>query len=49
MRAEVFNLFDRVIWNVPDSILNFSSSNFGLITSQLNSARQVQFGAKLYW
>ena len=28
---------------------NFASANFGLITSQGNSPRQMQFGVKLYW
>ncbi len=28
---------------------NFNSANFGLITTQSNSPRQMQFGVKLYW
>lgn len=47
VRAEVFNLFDRVWWGLPEQ--NFNSGNFGLITTQSNSPRQMQFGVKLYW
>jgi hypothetical protein len=38
---------NRVIWGEPEQ--NFNSNNFGLITSQGNSPRQMQFGLKLYW
>ena len=31
VRAEVFNLFNRVVWGAPEQ--NFNSANFGLITS----------------
>ena len=47
VRAEAFNLFNRVIWGAPEQ--NFNSANFGLITSQANSPRQAQLGVKLYW
>ena len=47
VRAEVFNLFNRVVWGAPEQ--NFNSANFGQITSQANSPRQMQFGVKLYW
>jgi Carboxypeptidase regulatory-like domain/TonB dependent receptor len=47
VRAEVFNLFDRVVWDAPES--NFNSPNFGVIDTQANSPRQLQFGLKLYW
>ena len=47
IRAEVFNLFNRVIWGAPETNLN--SSNFGVIDSQGNSPRQMQFGVKVYW
>jgi len=47
LRAEAFNLFNRVIWGAPEQ--NFNSNNFGLITSQGNSPRQMQLGVKLYW
>ena len=47
IRAEVFNLFNRVIWGAPET--NFNSSNFGVIDSQGNSPRQMQLGVKVYW
>jgi hypothetical protein len=47
VRIETFNLFNRVVWGVPNT--NFNDANFGMITSQGNSPRQMQFGLKLYW
>ena len=47
VRVEAFNLFNRVVWSAPEQ--NFNSTNFGLVTSQENSPRQMQFGLKLYW
>jgi carboxypeptidase family protein len=47
VRVEAFNLFNRVIWGAP--VTNFSSTTFGQITSQANSARQLQLGFKMYW
>jgi hypothetical protein len=47
IRAEVFNLFNRVVWGAPNT--DFNNANFGLITSQQNSPRQMQFGLRLYW
>jgi hypothetical protein len=47
VRAEAFNVFNRVIWGAPDQ--NFNSTTFGQITSQANSPRQMQVGVKLYW
>jgi hypothetical protein len=47
VRIEAFNLFNRIVWNAPNS--DFSSTNFGLITSQFNTPRQMQIGLKLYW
>jgi hypothetical protein len=47
VRMEAFNIFNRVIWGEPEQ--NFNNNNFGLITSQGNSPRQMQFGLKLYW
>ena len=46
-RAEAFNIFNRVVWGPPDT--NFSSSTFGVISSQANLPRQLQFGLKFYW
>jgi hypothetical protein len=47
LRAEAFNLFNRVIWGAPNS--DFNSANFGLVNSTANSPRQMQFGVRLYW
>jgi hypothetical protein len=47
VRIEAFNLFDRVVWGAPNT--DFNSNNFGLITTQGNSPRQMQLGLKLYW
>jgi hypothetical protein len=51
LRLEAFNLFNRVIWGAPvnNGGTDFSSNNFGLITSTANSPRQMQLGLKLYW
>jgi hypothetical protein len=47
IRAEAFNLFNRVVWSGPDT--NFSSNTFGVISSQANSPRRLQLGLKFYW
>lgn len=44
-RAEFFNIFNRPQLANPNT--TFNSSSFGLITSQLNSPRVIQFGLKL--
>jgi hypothetical protein len=57
VRAEAFNVFNRVVFGPTTSTLlgnnpaftNFNNTNFGLITSQSNSPRQMQLGLKLYW
>jgi hypothetical protein len=46
-RWELFNVLNRVVFNQPDN--NITSGNFGRITSQFNSPRQMQFGLKLYF
>jgi hypothetical protein len=46
-RAEFFNLFNRVEFGLPDG--NLGSSTFGVISSQVNLPRQIQFGLKFYW
>jgi Carboxypeptidase regulatory-like domain len=43
-RAESFNLFNRPMFNIPNSSLG--GTNFGAVTSQLNSPRQLQMGLK---
>jgi hypothetical protein len=47
VRVEAFNIFNRIVWGAPNT--DFSSNNFGQITSQANSPRQMQLGLKLYW
>jgi hypothetical protein len=44
-RVEAFNLLNRVQWGGPDSTV--TSNNFGLVTSQGNQPRQMQFGLRL--
>lgn len=44
-RAEFFNIFNRVQFGYPGQALG--SSNFGVITSQQNLPRLIQFGARL--
>jgi hypothetical protein len=43
-RAETFNIFNNVVFNVPHTDL--SGTNFGAVTSQLNGPRQLQMGLK---
>jgi hypothetical protein len=47
IRVEAFNILNRVVWGAPNT--DFSSPNFGVISSQGNSPRQMQLGLKLYW
>lgn len=44
-RAEFFNLFNRVQFGYPNT--SFGASNFGVINSQLNNPRLVQFALRL--
>lgn len=46
-RVEAFNLFNRVVWGAPNT--NFSSNQFGVISSQANQPRRMQLGLKFYW
>ena len=43
--AEAFNAFNRVQFGVPNQVL--SSGQFGVISSQANTPRQIQFALKL--
>jgi hypothetical protein len=45
-RSEAFNLAKHTNFNAPNG--NKSDSTFGAVTSA-KPARQIQFGAKLYW
>lgn len=44
-RAEAFNILNHVQFSNPDT--GVTDTNFGVITSQANSPRQLQFGLKL--
>jgi hypothetical protein len=47
-RAEVFNLFNRVQFGQPNTTCcSGTNASFGLISSQLNAPRQIQFALKL--
>lgn len=45
-RAEAFNLFNHVVFGQPGNDIS-NLSTFGKVTSAGNTARQLQFGAKL--
>jgi hypothetical protein len=45
LRAEAFNIFNRFRLGSPDS--GVTSANFGVIRSQGNDPRRMQFGAKI--
>jgi hypothetical protein len=45
LRAEAFNLFNRVRWGGPNS--SYTSPDFGLVRSQANSPRQIQLALRL--
>ncbi|MFZ0520837.1 MAG: TonB-dependent receptor [Candidatus Acidiferrales bacterium] len=47
-RAESFNLFNRVQFGPPGQVFTANSnSSFGIITSQVNNPRLIQFGLRL--
>ncbi|HLH04229.1 MAG TPA: carboxypeptidase-like regulatory domain-containing protein [Bryobacteraceae bacterium] len=46
-RAEAFNAFNNVVFSYPDSSL--TDTNFGRVTSQRNSPRELQLGLKFYF
>jgi len=51
-RAEIFNLLNRVNFNLPNAVVftpSGVSPTAGLITSTSTTSRQVQFGLKLLW
>ena len=44
-RAEAFNLLNQVVFGIPNMVL--SSGQFGVISTQSNTPRQMQFALKL--
>jgi hypothetical protein len=51
-RAEIFNLFNRANFNLPNAVVftpSGVSPTAGAITSTSTTSRQVQFGLKLLW
>ena len=44
-RAESFNILNQVVFGMPNTTLN--SNQFGVISSQANSPRAIQFGLKV--
>jgi hypothetical protein len=45
LRAEAFNLLNQVVFGAPNSVL--TSGQFGVISSQANTPRELQFALKL--
>jgi hypothetical protein len=46
-RAEAFNLFNNVVFGIPNNGLG--GTNFGEVTSQQNTPRQIQLALKFYY
>jgi len=46
-RADAFNLFNNVVFGVPDT--NIANTTFGEVRGQQNSPRQVQLALKFYY
>jgi len=46
-RIEAFNALDRVQFGSPN--LSVTNASFGVVTSQANTPRQLQFGVKALW
>jgi len=44
-RAEAYNILNQVVFGMPNTTIN--SNQFGVISSQANSPRSIQFGLKL--
>ena len=47
LRGEAFNLLNRTIFGTGNGNLN--SVDFGVVTNQVNTPRQMQVALKLYW
>jgi hypothetical protein len=46
-RAEAFNVFNNVVFSYPDS--GIGDANYGKVTGQMNTPRQLQLGVKFYF
>ena len=46
-RFEMFNATNTPVWAIP--VTSMEAPNFGAVTSTANTARQLQFGLKLYF
>jgi Carboxypeptidase regulatory-like domain len=46
-RADSFNLFNNVVWGTPDN--TNTDANYGQVTGQANSPRQLQMALKFYY
>jgi hypothetical protein len=46
-RVEAFNVFNRAQFSGPNT--SVTSGSFGVVSSQANSPRQLQFGLKMLW
>lgn len=46
-RVEAFNALNRVQFGSPNT--SVTSSSFGLVNTQANTPRQLQFGIKMLW
>jgi hypothetical protein len=44
LRADIFNLFDQVVWGTPNGA--FGTANFGRITSTAEPMRRMELGGK---
>ena len=45
LRAEAYNILNQIVFSGPNTVL--SSGQFGVITSQANTPREIQFALKL--
>jgi len=48
LRAKALNFLNRVRFGSPNTGVT-AGANFGLVTTQSNDPRQLQFGLKLIW
>ncbi len=47
LRFEAYNVFNRTQFGTPNT--NLGDANFGMVTSQANTPRTMQFAAKFIW